>query len=69
MIVCSKNCYPCCDYCKYAFHKWGEVNGKIVRLAPIGCGLHEDAEHQDMAKACSYCEDFHCMHADEKEVD
>lgn len=67
MVLCDKDCIPCCDFCKHVFYKWGEIGGKTVALAPIGCKLHEDAAHQSAAKACGYCEDFHCAHADEED--
>lgn len=31
----------------------------------IGCGLHDDQEHQDIAEGCGYCPDFHCFRANE----
>lgn len=61
MFLCSADCIPCCDFCIHATHKMGEVNGKMVKLAVIGCGLHNDQEHQDIAVSCYYCDDYHCF--------
>lgn len=68
MVLCDKCYIPCCDFCIHVIHEMGEINGKIVGLAPIGCSLHEDKEHQDFAKGCYYCDDFHCFNANEKEI-
>lgn len=61
MILCNDKCIPCCDYCVHVIQHMGEINGKIVGLGPIGCKLHEDSEHQNLARGCSYCDDFKCM--------
>lgn len=61
MILCSTCEIPCCDFCIHCIHSTGEINGKMVKLAPIGCSLHEDKEHQDYAKGCYYCDDFYCF--------
>lgn len=37
------------------------VNGKRVTTGPVGCKLHKDKEHQDIAATCGYCDDFHCF--------
>ena len=63
MIKCADDCMPCCDFCIHVIHKMGEINGKVVSLAPIGCSLYKDKEHQDFAVGCYYCEDFHCFSA------
>ena len=60
MILCNKECIPCCDYCIHVVHLMGEINGKTVGLAPISCRLHNDKEHNYIAVGCGYCEDFHC---------
>lgn len=61
MVLCNKDCIPCCDFCIHVIHEMGEINGKMVRLAPIGCSLHKDEEHQDYAVGCYYCDDYHCF--------
>jgi hypothetical protein len=33
---------------------------------PIGCNLHQDEEHQEIAFYCGSCEDFYCFLAKEK---
>ena len=67
MIKCDENCVPCCDYCIYCEHEeivdQDEENEWISIGASIGCKLHEDEEHQDLAIFCSYCDDFHCIRA------
>ena len=67
MVLCGKDCIPCCDFCIHVIHESGEVNGKMVSLGPIGCGLHTDNEHQNIAASCYYCDDFHCCNAKVKE--
>lgn len=61
MVLCNKDCIPCCDFCIHCVHAIEEINGKMVKLAPIGCSLHTDKEHQDYAVSCYYCEDYHCF--------
>ena len=63
MVLCNENCIACCDFCAHAIHVMGEVNGKVVKLAPMGCNLHKDEEHQGYARSCYYCDDFHCLEA------
>lgn len=61
MIKCSVECEPCCDFCIYAIHEEFESHEEIVKGGPIGCRLHEDQEHQEIAEQRSYCDDFHCF--------
>lgn len=77
MIGCSEECleFACCDFCIYVHHKFFFANnGNIICSSPVGCGLHNDKEHQDIAIGCGYCPDFHCFGANEdnmvvKEID
>ena len=77
MIGCSEECLrlACCDFCMYVHHEFFfDNNGDIVRGGPVGCGLHDDERHQDIAESCGHCSDFHCFRADEdnmvvKEID
>lgn len=77
MIGCSEECLKlaCCDFCMYAHHGFFfDKDGDIVCGGPVGCGLHCDEEHQDIAIGCGCCPDFHCFRADEynmviKEID
>lgn len=77
MIGCSEECLrlACCDFCAYAHHGFFFAdNGSIVSSGPIGCGLHRDQEHQEIAQSCSYCSDFCCFNANKdnrvvKEID
>lgn len=77
MIGCSEGCleFACCDFCIYAHHEFFfDKDGNIVRGGPVGCGLHDDERHQDIAESCGCCFDFHCFRADEdnmvvKEID
>ena len=66
MIKCSKECLACCDFCIYVIHEYFEFQGKMHKGGPIGSSLYTDQKHQDIAEACSYCEDFHCFRASEK---
>lgn len=60
MILCSKDCIPCCDYCLHSVHEPIMINGKIVDGGCIGCSKHKDEEHYYIAVGCGYCEDFYC---------
>ena len=63
MKTCSEECakHPCCDFCVESIQSMIEVNGQMVTGGPIGCKLHKDKEHQDIARSCGYCEDFECF--------
>ena len=61
MIKCNDDCCPCCDFCIYAIHEEFEMTGEIITGGPIGCGLHKDDKHQDIAESCGCCDDFHCF--------
>lgn len=63
MVKCNDDCIPCCDFCIHSEHEYFESNGKIVKGGPIGCLLHTDEEHQQIAEGCGSCEDFHCFNA------
>ena len=60
MRLCSEDCIPCCDFCNHVEYKMGEINGKVVSLAPIACKLHPDEKHERIAVGCGFCEDYHC---------
>lgn len=64
MRKCSEECIPCCDYCNYVVHEVIEFESGKVIGSPIFCKLHLDKEHTQLARGCSYCEDFWCMNAD-----
>ena len=61
MILCSKCCEPCCDFCIHSMHEIISVDGEMVNGAPIGCLKHSDIKHQEIAERCGYCDDFHCF--------
>lgn len=63
MVLCNKGCEPCCDFCIHAIHDKFEHDGKAIIGGPIGCLIHLDKEHEDIAVTCGYCEDFHCFNA------
>lgn len=66
MRLCDKSCTPCCDFCIHTFHEWIELpDGKVAKGGPLGCSLHKDLEHQEIAKACGFCNDFYCMNVKE----
>lgn len=64
MHLCNPECIPICDFCIHAIHDEWEVNGEFHRGGPIGCSLHEDDEHQEIAECDGYCDDFHCFLCD-----
>ena len=64
MQLCNnEDCMPCCDYCLHSIHESILRNGRMIDGGCIGCSKHIDAEHQDIAKKCGYCKDFHCQFA------
>lgn len=63
MILCDKDCIPCCDYCQYSIHTRIPFRGKMIDAAVVGCSKHPDKEHQRIAGGCGYCDDFHCNNA------
>ena len=67
MKLCSEECIPCCDYCKYVAHEVIEFENDKVVGGSIFCKLHLDEEHRQLARRCSYCEDFWCMDAEKEE--
>lgn len=64
MKKCSKECTPCCDYCKFVVHEVIEFGNKKIVGGPIFCKLHLDKKHTQVARGCSSCNDFWCMNAD-----
>lgn len=62
-IYCSEECKltACCDFCVHVIYNDGE------RFGPTNCGLHLDAEHQEIAEYCGVCSDFHCCLANKEE--
>lgn len=60
MILCNDGCTPCCDFCIYAIRE--HFKDHMIG-GPIGCALHKDKEHQEIAYSCGYCDDFHCFRA------
>lgn len=61
MTLCNKNCIPCCDFCAHVIYDTEEIDGKVITFGPMGCKLHADKEHQEIAEDNGYCEDFHCF--------
>ena len=66
MKLCSNNCIPCCDFCKYVVHGDIEVDGTS---GPLYCGKYDDDFHNKLAEWCGYCDDFYCGCAEENEND
>lgn len=65
MILCNKDCYPCCDFCIYAQHETIKIEDKNdiiqqLRGGPIICTRYNDKEHDNLAFNCSCCDEFHC---------
>ena len=63
MVLCNKDCIPCCDFCLYSIHEKILIDGKVTNGAPVGCFKHPDIEHQEIAESYGYCDDFHCFRA------
>lgn len=68
MIKCNPECLPCCDFCVHVIQDEETLpDGRKVTYGPIGCSLHKDKEHQEIAEWDGYCEDFHCFRVKEKD--
>lgn len=65
MTLCDKDCIPCCDFCIHVIHEeWDDQEtGSHIRGGPVGCKLHTDQEHQNIAEGCGYCNDYYCRNA------
>lgn len=63
MILCNKDCIPCCDFYLYSVHEKILIDGKVINGAPVGCFKHPDIEHQETEESGEYCDDFHCFRA------
>lgn len=50
MVLCNKDCIPCCDFCLYSIHEKILIDGKVTNGAPVGCFKHPDIEHQKKQK-------------------
>lgn len=37
MVLCNKDCIPCCDFCLYSMHEKIFIDGKVANSAPVGC--------------------------------
>ena len=62
MNIC-KDCYPDCIHCKHSIQDKTAKDGKYIHIAVIGCSLHSDQNHQELAKGRHYCRDFDCPFA------
>lgn len=49
---CNKS-IVCCDFCQYAKYEDG------IYCGPTGCSLYFDEKHQEIARHCGFCEDYH----------
>ena len=58
MTLCNNDCIQCCDFCAHSKHGTLDTDGNT---RPIGCFLHLDKEHQEIAEDCGYCDDFYCF--------
>ena len=65
MKKCGIDCIPCCDFCIHAIHEEYEIDGKCYMGGPIGCTLHNDEKHQNIAMMCGNCSDFICCNTEE----
>ena len=70
--LCSEECVPCCDFCVHAIHghffRIKDKKAIHVLAAPIGCTRFNDEEHCNLAKSCSYCDEFDCLKNYEEEI-
>ena len=66
MVICCKECCPCCDFCIWAKHYYITMNGKTIRSGVEGCKKYIDEHHQSMARGLGYCKDFYCFKAIEE---
>lgn len=64
MVMCCKDCSPCCAFCIYVRRKEIFANGVKVSAIVDGCKKHSDEHHQSMARGLGYCKDFHCCKVD-----
>lgn len=62
MRLCGHDCIPCCIFCKYMIP---DVENSI-NFGLKGCNLYLDEEHQEIADACGYCDNFVYMNAEDK---
>lgn len=62
MKLCEHDCIPCCMFCKYVIL---DIENSI-NFGPKGCSLHLDKEHQEIAVACGYCDNFICKNVKEE---
>ena len=51
-------------FCKYVIP---DIEN-LIHFGPKGCSLHPDEEHQEIAYACGYCDDFVCMNVKDEEL-
>ena len=51
MVLCEKDCIPCCDFCIYAIHDRWEENGKEIvgNIVPL---QSEDSICEVVVKFC-----------------
>lgn len=64
MKLCGDYCTPLCPYCIHAaYEEWDDQYGNHHRKGPVGCGLHQDKEHQEIIRSCGHCQDFRCFRA------
>ena len=49
-------------FCKYVIL---DIENSI-NFGPKGCSLHLDKEHQEIAVACGYCDNFICKNVKEE---
>ena len=66
MILCSKDCYPCCDFCYWAIHDIFYSGDEKIIGEPIGCKRYDDEGHQYLAQNFSYCGSFLCYNANKE---
>lgn len=59
MYICEDEvCDPCCDFCWYCIHEYGE---------PIKC--KKGKQEREFCDGLGYCDEFKCSLHEEKPVD
>lgn len=61
MTLCSLQCIPCCDFCKFVTRGSLEKDGTG---GPIKCNLYDDEAHHFEVDTLGYCEDYYCRCSD-----
>lgn len=64
MVLCNEDCIPCCNYCAYVIYECDDYHGQEDLGVPVGC-----IKHIRFEKCVKDCNDFHCINANEGDMD